>query len=359
MLMAVFAGVSLLCIPITVYVSFRIETLGLRVLGWIALALLAFVAIYCSAAILMNNWSIANRNLPYISIGVPVGCLTVLAGILTLRSSGYVLTYFESLTGSSTQASDAAVDVASSSDARGIPSQANDTWLEDAYEDSERKIFSLDSKWQARIATAIVVMVAAIGGISVQFDKQRDRSFFQQFFNSKIRGATIETKTLLGLAASADFEDGDLDRFVKQYPNITELSLAGTKVTDAIFPKLKHFRMLEKLDCRALALTTEGLLRWYDSNDATATGSRITKLSLADTKVDGSALARPHPAFWLKHLDLSGIGLTDDQLAKLVRLGACRLRAILLRTMASSSCSRIKLSFVSTCRIPTSMERRW
>ncbi len=279
-------------------------------MGWLVLTCLAFIAIFFSAAI-VESWADAYRSLEYISIGVPAGCLTVLCGIIALRYSGYQLTYFQSASSQVALSSDGATAKLEQKDAKGQPDQPSEPWLEEGDEERASRTFQLDTKWQARIATAIIVIAAAAGGISIRMDKQKELNFYRQFVDAKINGAKIQARRLSGLSMSPEFQDADLDRYVQYAGDITELSLAGTKVTDAIFQKLEAFTNLEKLDLSRTSITSEGLLRWRRLTNPEEFPRPITELSLADTKVDWASLASLRHS--IKHLDLSGLNITDDQ----------------------------------------------
>ncbi len=198
--MILFAGVSLLCIPITVYVSFRVEPLWRRLMGWLVLSCMATIVIYGTAAVAEQSWSAPLRNLIYFCVGVPVGCLTIVTGILALRASGYQLTYFDAKGRGVEQSSRADVEIPAKDAASSQPAQASDSWLDDSKAKSTSKGFRLDTKWQARVATAMIVIAAAAGGISIQLNHQRLAAFYRQFVDPKILGVRLDNHKLYGLA---------------------------------------------------------------------------------------------------------------------------------------------------------------
>ncbi len=90
-------------------------------------------------------------------------------------------------------------------------------------------------------------------------------------------------------------------------------------------PKLAGFRLVNKLDLSRTGITTEGLLRWDPFSERDWTHRQFDMLSLADTKVDWSQLAE---AKWLQrvqNIDLSGLNITDEQLAQPITARGLRL----------------------------------
>ncbi len=287
-LMLVFATISLFCIPITVYVSFRIEPFARRLIGWLLLTGVAFLCIFVSSIVVEEGLGNAVRALPYLCVGVPTGCLTVAVGLTAFRSSGYQLTYFEPLSRRADELSQESV-----AQSAAVPNERTelvDSWLEDESQPSQRHRFRLDGKWQARLAIGMVVVAAAVGGIVVHLQRQRDIHRFQQFINEDVRSARIET-AINALAFSASFEDADLDDYTIHEGNIAALSFAGTKVTDAVFPKLQNFPYVQQLDFSRTSITAAGLLSWKPFAEPQQFNRQIARLSLADTKVDWSKVS--------------------------------------------------------------------
>ncbi len=117
--------------------------------------------------------------------------------------------------------------------------------------------------------------------------------------------------TSYGRRICPSFQIEDLRRFRRDADSLWILSLAGTQANDQVFAELANFPKLARLDLSRTAITDKGLL----DSKLFYTATNQPNLSLADTRISWSAIRELTDHARLGKLDLSGLGLTDDQIA--------------------------------------------
>lgn len=146
----------------------------------------------------------------------------------------------------------------------------------------------------------------------------------------------LERLERLDLVASST-TDQDLQRVVTRLPDLKELDLSNTEITDAGLACLSKLANLEKLELRATQVTTRGLahvknyihLRSLDLANTRVgqEGARqiaelphLEELDLRLARISDAALAHVRECPRLRRLRLAGTGITDEGLRDLAGL---------------------------------------
>lgn len=318
LVMGVFAALSFVCVPPTVYVTFRAKSWGWRLMGWLVLSAITFGVVFVEAAVMDGGIQQSIRNLPDMVVGVSAGCITTAIGLICIMASGYTLTYFEKTSPEpfveDELEADDVTDETNDQANNGAPFEAE--WLDDSETTETKPTFDFGPKWQARIIVALLICIAAIGVGAIYIAKQRLLRVYEQLSSSDLLHVTTKNKVVTGIHFGSGFTDTDLRKYVKYADTVTSLSFAGTKVTDAIMDELKPFRRLESLDLSRTAITDEGLKKFGSVN-------WLRKLSVADTKLSWSAIQEFCKSHSIVDLDVAGLQITDEQLK--VPLGVGKL----------------------------------
>ena len=182
-----------------------------------------------------------------------------------------------------------------------------------------RRAFEFESKREARAITALLICVAFASTLGIDSSRQKVVGLFEALASKDLLHVSLESDdSVESIQFGPDFTDADLDRYVKYARSVTSLSLAGTKVTDAVVPKLKAFSKLMHLDLSSTAITDAGLKQLLiQSGSNTQSYEGISALSLADTQVTWAGIEQFLAGKKLLALDVSGLGITDQQVVKL------------------------------------------
>ncbi len=106
-----------------------------------------------------------------------------------------------------------------------------------------------------------------------------------------------------------DPRSGDLDR-LHRFPELKDLWLEGSGVSDSFLASLPKFQSLEKLRLKHTQISAGGLVHLKRL-------PRLKYLSLENTTVDDEGLAHLAGLANLEYLDLGGTRITDEGLASL------------------------------------------
>lgn len=317
--MAVFAALSCVCVPLVVLITFRARNWTRRIVGWTILSLITFCVVVIEDGFMRpNGWADTWRNLPEILVALPIACLTVGVGLTSLLVSGYQLTYFEK--GARTSPAEPVTT---------DDSTTSTEWLEDSQVATPQPAIEFGPKWQARAIAALLVCISVASTLGINSSRQKVVVFFEELSSKDLLHVTLKNDdSIESIQFGPNFTDADLDRYVKYANSLTSLSLAGTKITDAVVPKLKSYRQLKRLDLSNTAITDAGLQQLLNQSPASASRASyegMAMLSLADTKVTWAGIEQFIDRKKLLALDVSGLGVTDQQVAKLSGIMALTL----------------------------------
>ena len=335
MIMGIFAATSLICIPPVVYVSFRARNWTSRLIGWVLLAGVAFVVILVESVIMDGgNFRAGLRVMPEMIVGIVTSSITMAVGVMSLMASGYRLTHFERSSKSSPLPVEPATNTAEPAESSAVltpkeskaPFEAE--WLDDAQPERQARPFELTPQWQARLITLGLVGVAALGALGIHLAKLRTLRFYEGLDQPGLLHVYASNQKVTGLEFGPDFVDSDLQKYLKYRDSLLTLSFARTKITDAILPELKAFPNLQELDLSGTAITDAGLeqLALPKFKVANPDGTPgFQRLSLADTKVKWAAIQQLAKKHVISHLDLSGLQISDADLATGISVSSLRL----------------------------------
>ncbi len=281
---------------------------GPRLGVWCLLSLLALVIIAIASYLLENDWSFIQNQFQEMLVGVAFACVTVAVALTSLLMSGYQLTYFAR---ADKHASSAGASAETLTNPVPAASPAATPWDDEESDQRDRSRFVLTPKWQARIVTCIMVVVAAVGNLALQWQQHRQSAYFQELSKQDLRDVIMDQRQVMGVEFGPSFQIEDLRRFRRDADSLWILSLAGTQANDQVFAELANFPKLARLDLSRTAITDKGLL----DSKLFYTATNQPNLSLADTRISWSAIRELTDHARLGKLDLSGLGLTDDQIA--------------------------------------------
>ena len=321
-----FSALSCVCVPLVVWITFRARNWTKRSFGWTILSAITLGVFFVQDGFMRpSGWADALRNFPDMLIPTAAACLTVGIGLTSLLASGYQLTYFAK--GFRTSPAQPAEPTSLAEPIKSDDSTTRTEWLEDAQVMPPRHAFEFGPKWQARALTVLLICIAVASTIGIDSSRQKVVGFFEKLSSKDLLHVNLKSdESIEGIQFGPDFTDADLDRYVKYANSLTSLSLAGTKVTDAVVPKLKAFSKLMHLDLSNTAITDAGLQQLLNQSGSDAESYEgISILSLADTQVTWAGIEKFLEGKKLLTLDVSGLGITDQQVVKLHAIMALTL----------------------------------
>ncbi len=287
-----FFGFSSLFVVPAVAVTFRARNWTERVIGWLGMTVLVFIACFAISALISPSFSFT-ADLAYVAVGVPIAAITMMVGGVSLLLSGVKVTHF----------------AASGKSDLSLSEQGEDpliTTLQPSQIQADRL--------QSRVLSGVVVSCALVSvGLIHSWNLKHLRFLesvqrFQTTFPNQVSELTIHGDEVVGLTLVPTTTDYDLERYRGSSQNSLErVSLAGTKITDDAIDKLVYFPKLKHLDLSDTAITNAGLQKLEKL-------SNLTTLSLAGTKVDLALALQVSSKLGVRELDVSGTGITDAQL---------------------------------------------
>lgn len=282
-----FGGFSLLFVVPSVALTFRLRSWPLRLAGWSGMAVAAM------SACLILTWTMNEsfnfrQEFSYVVIGTCAAACTMIVGGLSMLFSGVKLTHFDR--------------------------SPNNKESEFTDIDASDPIASLHRpKFQGRLLTGLVAIVAIANVSALNFAQFRRLAFFRDIqtyderFPGQVTELTIRDDEVVGVTFAPTSTDDALDRYRNSHNVLERLSLSHSEITDAAIDKLSYFPKLKHLDLSHTAITNIGLEK------LSSIGS-LSTLSLANTSVDLDTALRIARQLGVTDLDVSGIGVTDDDL---------------------------------------------
>ncbi len=307
---SVMASASLVIVLPTVWVAFRVEKLQRRILLFAILSVV-FTSVVVSSTLVVNYWMPPGGILVnlletafYSTVWMIAAAMTFLSGLSLLRFVGFRLTRRLDSEYCPTR-----------STPHDSPSRDQHHLLQQTDVDARQSI-NHHRRWAAAVfAIAIFINQGASAFIGNRTSTFRRLQQTQRELSQEGGGLALDAEQAvveLSLGSGATRED--IQAAMVAFPRLKKLSLANSDIVDSDLKLLRSFPLLQAVNLNGTPITDAGLAELVDM-------SRLAELSVADTQVtiDGivSLLDAHHE---LRSVDVSNLGLTDEDLERLLEL---------------------------------------